>query len=153
MTTWIFTKIEIGRGSGLRTSTFNYIKDILADYYKTDEYIKQREDELRYPHRESDLNGDIKGTKASYDNQVNLMITIEQDKRLTNLERNKRVISQALEEADEDTKTIIEELYMKKYPQYTLVGLVQQKKIFVSKTRAYELRNIFFQSIADELRI
>ena len=44
----------------MRTSTFNYIKDILADYYKTDEYIKQREEELRYPHRDFDLHGDIK---------------------------------------------------------------------------------------------
>ncbi len=26
----------------MRTSTFNYIKDILADFYKTDEYIRQR---------------------------------------------------------------------------------------------------------------
>ncbi len=27
----------------MRTSTFNYIKDILADFYKTDEYNPQRE--------------------------------------------------------------------------------------------------------------
>ncbi len=33
----------------MRTSTFNYIKDILADFYKTDEYIQQREEELTAP--------------------------------------------------------------------------------------------------------
>ncbi len=106
----------------MRTSIFNYIKDILADYYKTGEYIKQREDELRYPHRESDPNGDIKGSKASYDNQVNLTITIEQDKRLTNLGRNKCVISKLLSETGEETATIIEEFYLKKRPQFTLRG-------------------------------
>lgn len=40
----------------MRTSTFNYIKDILADFYKTDEYIRQREEELRHPYQEADLN-------------------------------------------------------------------------------------------------
>lgn len=137
----------------MRTSTFNYIKDILADYYKTDEYIKQREDELRYPHRESDLNGDIKGTKASYDNQVNLLITIEQDRRLASLERNKRIISNALEEADEDTLTIIQELYFKKRPRYTMQGLVDNKLVYCSRRKAFDLRNDFFEDIAKELNL
>ena len=137
----------------MRKSTFNYIKDILGDYYRTDEYIKQREEELRYPHRDSDLNAGIKGNRAGYDAQDNLLITIEQDKRLYALERNKRIIGEALEEADENTKTIIQELYLKKYSQFTLAGLIHQQKIFVSKTKAYELRNLFFQRIADELEI
>ncbi len=37
----------------MRTSTFNYIKDILADFYKTEEYIRQREEELRHPYQEA----------------------------------------------------------------------------------------------------
>ena len=45
----------------MRTSTFNYIKDILADFYKTDEYIRQREEELRHPYQEADLNAGIRG--------------------------------------------------------------------------------------------
>ncbi|MGO2787646.1 MAG: transcriptional regulator, partial [Enterococcus faecalis] len=49
----------------MRTSTFNYIKDILGDYYKTDDYIRQREEELRYPFRESDLNSGIKGSHGN----------------------------------------------------------------------------------------
>jgi len=137
----------------LRTSTFNYIKDILADYYKTDEYIKQREDELRYPHRESDLNGDIKGTKASYDNQVNLMITIEQDRRLASLERNKRIVSNLLSETDEETATIIEELYLKKRPRYTLQGLIDSELIFCSRRTASNLRTKFFEEMAKELNL
>lgn len=137
----------------MRTSTFNYIKDILADYYKTDEYIKQREEELGYPHRDFDLNGDIKGTKASYDSQDNLMITIEQDKRLASLERNKRIVSDALDRANDDTKVIIQELYLLKRPRYTLEGLLQRKKIFCSKRTAQRLRTEFFEDIAHELHL
>ncbi|EOL43348.1 RinA family phage transcriptional regulator [Enterococcus caccae] len=69
---------------------------------------------MRHSHRESDLNGDIKGTKASYDNQVKLMIMIEQDKKLTNLERNKQVVCNAIDNSDKETRTIIHELYLVK---------------------------------------
>lgn len=135
----------------MKTSTFNYIKDILADYYKIDEYIKKREEELRIPHRESDLNADIKGTRGSYDNQDNIMITIAQDKRLASLERNKRVVSDVLDNANKDTRTIIYELYMLKRPTYTLEGLIQSGKIFCSKRNAQRLRTEFFEEIAHEL--
>lgn len=137
----------------MRKSTFNYIKDILADYNKIDDYIKKREEELRYPHRETDLNGDIKGTRSSYDNHVNMMITIEQDRRLTSLERNKRVISNLLNEADEDTLTIIEELYIKKRPIYTLQGLIDNEMIFCSRRTASNLRTKFFEEVAKELNL
>ena len=137
----------------MRTSTFNYIKDILADYPRIDEYIKKREEELRYPHRETDLNGDIKGTKASYDNHTNMMITIEQDRRLVLLERNKRVVEKILNESDVDTVMIINELYIKKYPRYTIAGLVDNKLVFCSRRKAYNLRNNFFEEIAKELNL
>lgn len=137
----------------MRTATFNYIKAILADYYKTDEYIKQREEELRYPHHELDLNEAIKGTKTVDDRQVNLMMTIEQDKRLTTLERNKRIVSSVLQAADNDTKIIIEELYMKRWGKYTMQGLVTNKLIHVGRTKAFELRDKFFREIANGLNL
>ncbi|MBL1225386.1 transcriptional regulator [Enterococcus sp. BWR-S5] len=135
----------------MRKSTFNYIKDILADYPETDEHIRKREEELRYPYRESDINRDIKGTKASYDSQDNLMITIEQDKRLAALERNKRVIDNVLQGAGEDTMTIIFELYMKKYPRYTMQGLIDNNMVYCSRATAFTLRNEFFKEIALDL--
>ncbi|MGL4697116.1 transcriptional regulator [Enterococcus larvae] len=137
----------------MRKSTFNYIKDILADYPETDEHIRKREEELRYPYRESDINRDIKGTKASYDAQDNLMITIEQDKRLAGLERNKRVVQNAMEDVDKDTATIIRELYMKRRPQYTMQGLVLNELIHCSCRTAYRLRDQFFKDIAMDLNL
>ena len=81
------------------------------------------------------------------------MITIEQDKRLASLERNKRIVSDALDRANDDTKVIIQELYLLKRPRYTLEGLLQSKKIFCSKRTAQRLRTEFFEDIAYELHL
>ncbi|MBP1045100.1 transcriptional regulator [Enterococcus sp. BWM-S5] len=137
----------------MRKSTFNYIKDILADYPRINEYIKQREEELRYPHRESDLNADIRGNKSSYDHQDNMMITIEQDQRLLGLERNKQVVANLLDECCEDTKVIIRELYMRRMPKYTIQGLITNGLIFVGRTKAFELRDRFFLEVAKDLNL
>lgn len=136
----------------MKRSTFNYIKDILKDYLNTDKYIKERMEELQIPYREDDLNSDIKGTLKT-DKMANLMITIEQDRRLSALERNKRVIEDNLKECDNDTRMIIQELYIKKYQQYTMDGLIQNKKIHCSRRKAYTLRNEFFENIANDLKI
>ena len=136
----------------MKRSTFNYIKDILRDYPNIDKYIKEREDELRTPYRQTDLNADIRGNKIS-DSMTTMMITIEQDRRLSALERNKRVIEDNLQECDEDTRTIIEELYIVKYQRYTMEGLVEQRLISCGKSKAYDLRNRFFENIARELNL
>ena len=133
----------------MRTSTFNYIKDILADFYKTDEYIRQREEELRHPYQEADLNAGIRGQGLHSVVTERMAITIAMDRRLCNLERNRDIIKNCLAEADEQTRVIIEELYMKKRPSLTLIGLAQQ--LFISKSQAYKLRNHFFEAVADEL--
>ncbi|BDQ60884.1 transcriptional regulator [Enterococcus faecalis] len=137
----------------MRTSTFNYIKDILGDYYKTDDYIRQREEELRYPFRESDLNSGIKGSHGNNEAAANLLITIELDRRLASLERNKRIIDKVLSESCEDTITIIQELHFKKRPRFTMQGLIDQGKIFCSRRKAFELQRIFFEEIAKELNL
>ena len=136
----------------MKRSTFNYIKDILRDYPNIDKYIKERELELRTPYRQTDLNADIKGNRIS-DSMTTMMITIEQDRRLSALERNKRVIEDNLQECDEDTRTIIEELYIVKYQRYTMEGLVEQRLISCGRSKAYDLRNRFFENIARELNL
>ena len=136
----------------MKRSTFNYIKDILRDYPNIDKYIKERELELRIPHRQTDLNADIKGNRIS-DSMTTMMITIEQDRRLSALERNKRIIEDNLQECDDDTRTIIEELYIKKYTQYTMDGLIQNGLIHCSRSQAFNLRNYFFENVARELNL
>lgn len=136
----------------MKRSTFNYIKDILRDYPNIDKYIKERELELRIPHRPDDVNADIRGNKIS-DSMANMMITIEQDRRLSALERNKRIIECNLDECDDDTRTIIEELYIKKYTQYTMDGLVQNGLIYCSRRKAFNLRDAFFENVARDLNL
>ena len=133
----------------MRTSTFNYIKDILGDYYKTDDYIRQRELELRHPYKETDVNGDIQGKGTNSATTERLAITIATDRRLWNLERNRNIIQSCLAESDEQTQVIIEELYLKNRPPLTLLGVSQQ--LFISKNTAYRLRNAFFERVAEEL--
>ncbi|MHC5228383.1 transcriptional regulator [Enterococcus sp. LJL99] len=137
----------------MKKATFNYVKEIVADYPRVDEYIKQRQEELRYPYRENDLNAGIKAKHGNYDVQDYLMITIEQDQRLAALERNKRVVSMVLEECCEDTKVIIQELYMRRMPKYNIQGLITNGLIFVGRTKAFELRDQFFLMVAKDLNL
>ncbi len=136
----------------MKRSTFNYIKQILKDYPNIEKHVKERMEELRYPYRPVDVNSDIKGN-AIADNMANLMVTIDQDRRLASLERNKRAVDKALDETDETTKTIINELYIVKRPQYTVEGLVQSEKVFCSRSQVFKLRDKFFNELADELKL
>lgn len=137
----------------MKRSTFNYIKDILREYPDMDQYINERKEEIRNPYRPTDLNADIKGGNANSDSMVNMLITIEQDKRLTILERNQQVIERHLETCDKDTQTIIDELYIKKRQQYTIEGLIQQKLIYCSRRQAFKLRDKFFEKLALDLGV
>ncbi|MFK8243861.1 MULTISPECIES: transcriptional regulator [unclassified Facklamia] len=134
----------------MKKSTFNYIKDILKDYPNIDRYIKERELELRIPSKQDDLNSGIRGNRVS-DSMTNMLITIEQDRRLSALERNKRVIEDNLQECDNETRVIITELYINKYQKYTMEGLVQNKLIYCSRRKAFDLRDAFFENIANDL--
>ncbi|XJS09858.1 transcriptional regulator [Aerococcaceae bacterium WGS1372] len=134
----------------MKRSTFNYVKQILKDYPNIDKHIQLREEELRYPYRESDINEDIK-SNGQTDRMTNMLITIDQDRRLAALERNKRVIEHNLHMADEDTQTIIKELYIARYPKYTMSGLVNQMMVECGRSKAFKLRDEFFENVADDL--
>ena len=134
----------------MKRSTFNYIKQILKDYSQIDDHIKRRMEELQYPHRPDDVNAGIK-SNAQSDSMTNLMITIEQDRRLSALERNKKVVEDNLNECGKDTETIITELYIKRYPRYHMDGLVENRLINCGRTKAFQLRDDFFDNIADDL--
>lgn len=134
----------------MKRSTFNYIKQILKDYSQIDDHIKRRMEELQYPHRPDDVNAGIK-SNAQSDSMTNLMITIEQDRRLSALERNKKVVADNLSECGKDTETIITELYIKRYPRYHMDGLVENRLINCGRTKAFQLRDDFFDNIADDL--
>lgn len=137
----------------MKQTTFNYIKAILKDYPKIDRYIEEREKELRYPYRPNDVNSDIKGMGKDPDSMGLMMITIEQDRRLRSLERNKEVVEKLLVKCDEDTRIIVEELYMRQFPKYTLTGLVENHIVSCSRNTASKKRSALFHEIAKELNL
>lgn len=140
--------MECGR---LKRSTFNYIKDILREYPDMKRYIHEREEEIRHPYRPTDVNADIKSGVANSDSMVNTLITMEGDRRLNLLKRNYLVIEKLMSEVDKDTAIIIEEIYMKKFPKYTLTGLCENLILGCSRNTASKKRNVFFEELAKRL--
>lgn len=136
----------------MKRETFNYIKRLLKDYKQIDNYIKRRHEELQYPYRPDDVNADIKGN-AIKDSMANMVITIDEDTRLNSLKRNKEIIQTLLDECDEDTKLIIEELYTARFPRYTIQGLVDNNLLNCGRSKAYKLRDVFFVEMAKEFNL
>ena len=135
----------------MKKSTFNCVKDVLKDYSNIPSYIKQREEELRFPYHTSDINAGIKGTRSTHNKEDLILITIEQDRRLEQLRWQYKVVQKALEECGSDTRTIIEELYIRKYPRYTMQGLADNHFILCSSRTGKTLRTDFFEEIATQL--
>lgn len=127
------------------------VKAVLKDYRDTDKYVKKLEEEIRVPYREEDVNGDIKGTRSDSDTMFGTLWTIETDKQIRRLKRNKQIVQELLDECGSDTETIIRELYIKRFPQYTMQGLVEQKIILASVSTAKRLRNKFFEEVDKQL--
>ena len=127
------------------------VKAVLKDYRDTDKYVRKLEEEIRVPYREEDINGDIKGTRSDSDLMFGTLWTIETDKQIRRLKRNKQIVQELLDECGSDTETIIRELYIKRFPQYTMQGLVEQRIILASVSTAKRLRNKFFEEVDKQL--
>ena len=127
------------------------VKAVLKDYRDTDKYVRKLEEEIRVPYREEDVNGDIKGTRSDSDTMFGTLWTIETDKQIRRLKRNKQIVQDLLDECGSDTETIIRELYIKRFPQYTMQGLVEQRIILASVSTAKRLRNKFFEEVDKQL--
>lgn len=127
------------------------VKAVLKDYRDTDKYVRKLEEEIRVPYREEDINGDIKGSRSDSDTMFGTLWTIETDKQIRRLKRNKQIVQELLDECGSDTETIIRELYIKRFPQYTMQGLVEQKIILASVSTAKRLRNKFFEEVDKQL--
>lgn len=123
----------------------------LKDYNNIESYIKKIEKEIRVPYRESDVNADIKGTRVDNDVMFNTMWTIETHKAINQLIKTKKAIDDLLDECDDDTRIIINEIHLKKWPKYTLYGLVEQRKVSCGRGKATKLRRKFFEELDKRL--
>ncbi|GIP67882.1 transcriptional regulator [Lactiplantibacillus pentosus] len=133
----------------MRLSTIRKVEDILRDYSKIDKYIEDREQELRYPVKPADDN--VGGGKAQYkygSQTLDILITIDDDRCINTLRRQQNVITDCLDDAGKDTEVIINELYFRKRPQYTIDGLIANHLINVSRRNAFRLKNSFIKECA-----
>ncbi|WP_125767305.1 transcriptional regulator [Lapidilactobacillus wuchangensis] len=128
---------------------FNHIVSILRDYPYIDSYVKDREDELMHPWKESDRN--VGGGRSNIPGKpVEAMaITIADDRRLSNLERNKKIVTRCLESSDSSTQTIIHELYIKQHPTLTIQGVAN--KVSLSLSAVKKRREHFFEDVRQQL--
>lgn len=137
----------------IRKITKQYIETVLGDYPKMDNYISERKEELLYPTREEDENvGGGKGSKVSKP-QEQMIVTLEQDKRLKILENEKNAIEDCLDESDCDTRFIINELYFKNKRRYTVDGLIATHKINISRSLFFMKRDKFINMLALKLDV
>lgn len=129
---------------------FNFITSLLYDYPKTDEYIKQRTEELMYPYNPNHDENIGGGRSNITDNPVERMaINIATDRRLTTLERNKKIIDQCLDQCSWETYKIIDTVYFKRAKSVEGVAM----EIPLSASQVRRLRQQFFERVADELGI
>lgn len=137
--------------SNIRSDIRNRCENVLRDYPHIDEYIKDRKLELVYPPREVDENvGGGKSSKISRP-QETYVVTLDQDMRLRMLERQKSAVADCYLATDKDTRTIVDELYFKEHPTYTISGLSIQHKINVSIATAKRMRTNFLSELAKKL--
>lgn len=137
--------------SSIRSDIRKRVEGVLRDYPKVDNYIYQRKQELTYPPKDADENvGGGKSSKVSRP-QERIIITLDEDMRLRMLERQKRVVADCYLNADKDVRTMIDELYFKEFPTYTISGLSNQHKINVSISTAKRMRTAFLSKLASKL--
>lgn len=137
----------------MRKDTFNYIRSMLNNYERIDQQIKERKEEIQFPYRLEDINSDIKSNTYNKDAMADYLIALESDNRINLLLKHQQIIGENLMECDEDTYTIINELYVKRYPRYRMDGLIQNQLVTCGRSKAYELRNEFFNNIANDLNL
>ena len=134
----------------MERSKFNFIASMLYDYPHIDTYVKQRTEELMYPYNPNQDENIGGGRSSVIDMPVERMaINIATDRRLTTLERNKKIIDQCLDQCNGETYKIIDTVYFKRAKSVEGVAMT----IPLSASQARRLRQQFFERVADELGI
>jgi len=136
----------------VRRSTFNRIEDILRDYPHYDDYIYEREQEIRYPHTESDENIGGGSSPMQQEHATATLIRIEDDRYINQMRRQQIVIRDCLStDRSNVVNEMCDELYFKSNQTLTLDGVAQ--KLHVSKAKLSRDRKRLFEDISKKLAI
>jgi RinA family phage transcriptional activator len=133
----------------LSLDNWRYIRarQVLKEYRQYDCMIKLQEESIRHPHKPDDYASDRRGTKTTPETATETLYSVATDRKILWYRKAKRSVEQLLSECDEDTATIINELFITKFPRYTLNGLVQQQKVSCGRNKAIEKRKRFFKEL------
>lgn len=138
----------------MRRSMRPVLEELLRDYPKLPQYIKEREEEIEHPVMDDDENvGGGRAENKPKDPVGNTVITMTDDRSLQQLKREYRIISKCLDESGTITVRLIQELYFDNYAKRTVPELCDQHIVPVGTTRAYELRNEFLNKLARKLNV
>lgn len=125
------------------------VKAVLKDFHYMEQYIKKLEREILVPYQEAGRRNS--NEEIRLDVLTTNFWTIHTHMLIRDLKRSSFAVKKLLEECDNDTETIINELYIKKFTQYTMQGLVNQRIILVSLSTAKRLRDRFFEELDKQL--
>lgn len=125
----------------------------MKDYPNINKRIAERENEILHPvyERDDNIGGGVAKNKQK-DPTYKTIVTIEDDKEIQTLRRERKVIDDLLDNSGEDTETIIKECYMKKQPS-NIKKLIVTGKIYCSQSTAFRLRDRFIEQVAKELNL
>ncbi|MGX7199209.1 integrase [Enterococcus nangangensis] len=126
---------------------FERCKKVLKDYPNAQREIEKLEESIRVPYRETDNNSGIKGSGKQPDAMFDTLWTIESCKALNQIKRNKQAVDELLAECGNDAETIIRELYIRRFPRYKMQGLVEKRLISCGRSKAFDLRDKFFEEL------
>lgn len=135
----------------MKKETQKLVIQMLREYRSLPDRIRRRECEIENPIMEPDDNvGGGRAQNKRWTYYDNIIITLDEDMELHTLQKKYQAISECLDEAGEDTVTIIKGLYMQPYP-VTISGLIANGKLFCGQSRAYKLRDQFIAEVAKRL--
>ncbi|QNQ83778.1 transcriptional regulator [Lactobacillus sp. PV037] len=141
----------------MKKETKRYVKSLLYDYGRYDDYVARRRYQLQHPLQQIDENVGGGRAKNKFTNPVlTMLITIDEDERLNNLRIQHEAIRECYDEANVTVKTICEELYFKKKSlrRYgSIEALSRAHKINTSSSNAYRMLDEFLENIANTLHL
>ncbi|MBS4750985.1 DUF722 domain-containing protein [Carnobacteriaceae bacterium zg-ZUI78] len=134
----------------MKKGTFKHIEDILRDYPKINQYLKEREEELMYPLQQDNNVGGSRSTLVDKPTERKV-ITILEDKQLRQMKRQKEAIEYAFESSDVLTCEMIKLYYMSKTKKTWEIVAFELYNGQISIRTLKRSRTLFFEKIANAL--